>query len=118
YLCRFDAEALQRARQLFLRADASVPDQLHDLSVAEALRHPACLVKSLASRARASSSAAATAFGPVPPVISRVFMPSRASRYRAISGVNSGAKAARVSPFQSPGFLPVRTLSSTSLPAI
>ena len=56
---------------------------------------------------RARFNAAATVSGPVPPAISRVFMPSRGSSSRRhIPGVNSGANAPATRAFQSAGFFP------------
>ena len=86
YLRRVNVHFPQRSREFFLRGDASAADQFKNLSVPEAFRH-----EKLARRMRAAINAAATVSGPVPPSISRVFMPSRGSSRRAMSGVNSGA---------------------------
>src|SRR5665213_1034871 len=104
---------LQRSGEFLLSGDASAADQFENLSVPEAFRH-----ERFASRTRTAINAAATVSGPVPPSISRVFMPSRGSSRLATSGVNSGANCASVSAFQSAGFFPARTLSSTRRPTI
>ena len=75
-------ELFQLLRQFFLRGDGFRADQLENLSLAKALAH----TRICARRARASASACATASGPVPPGISRDFMPSAGSSRRAISG--------------------------------
>src|ERR1019366_3152802 len=108
-----EAHFFQGTGEFFLGKDAAAADEFENLTVAETLGHA-----KFARRTCAVMSAAWTVSGPVPPGISRVFMPSRGSSRRAISGVNSGAKAARDWAFQSAGFLPLRTLSSTRRPTI
>src|SRR5262249_26461073 len=108
-----DIEGLgEGLREVFLRVDVTGANQLEDLAVPETFVHRF----HSARRASASSSAAATAAGPVPPGSSRGFMPSVANRRRVRSGVNSGAKAASSAAVQSEGFFSLRTLSRTSFP--
>ena len=80
------------------------------------LRERLCRSSHAASRVSASSSARATAFGPVPPG-SRAFDAPSGRRYRAIAGVNAGSKAASASRVPIRRLLRLRaTLSSTSRP--
>src|SRR5690606_27200233 len=94
----------QRLAEFFLGPNPAGADHVQDLALAVALVHGYPVM--LARRSRAERRAAATAAGPVPPRISRVFIPSDGFISAIISGLNAGSNCTRASAVQSAGFLP------------
>jgi len=96
-----DTDRSQECGKVLLSVDRMSADQFENLSLPITLGHWRMVSKS-ATRA---FNMAFTCAGPVPPGISRDFMPSRGSRSVAstcaMAGVNSGANACKLSAFHS-----------------
>src|ERR1017187_1561220 len=109
-----NALALQLPREFFLGGDVLAADQLQNLALTIAFSHTI----NFPSVSSARASAWDTAVCPVPPGISRDFIPSAGLSSATKSAVNSGAKRCISSAVQSAGPLPAFTLSSTKRPTI